>query len=346
MLNARRVSLSVDLDKFFELSTDLCCVLAFDGRMLATNAAWFTVLGFEPGDLDGQKYLELVHPEDRARAEVEMTRHARSLFAARLRGKDGGYRVLRWSTIAIMESQRIYAMGRAEPTSLASSERLLSLGQMALGVVHDLKNVLVHPLGLHLQRMERALEAHSTERAKASITAMRDVLNDGIEAIDRMLQFTQPGTGTRAKVDVENIAWRATEIARAYARSLATKHEIELLYDQSKPKRLECDAFALLAALVNVMFNAIDAVAARGGKVSVRTGVSQKRLWIEVVDDGPGMTDDVRARIFEPFFTTKHDGIGIGLAMVKHCIESHNGTIALTSSPGSGTTFRIELPMA
>jgi PAS domain S-box-containing protein len=338
------VSLSVDLNTFLELSTDLCCATELDGRILATNTSWFTVLGYGVKELDTTCFFDLVHPDDRARAELEMTRHARSVFAARLRAKDGSYRLLRWSAVALMETKKVYAIGRAEPISLASSERLLSLGQMALGVVHDLKNVLVHPLSLHLQRMERAIEAQSSERTKRSITAMRDVLNDGIEAIDRMLQFAQPGKGTRAKVDVENIVWRATEIARAYARSLDCKQDIEVIYEQGKAKKLECDAFELLAALVNVLFNALDAVAAEGGTVTVRTGVTQKRVWIEVVDDGPGMADDVSQRIFEPFFTTKSDGIGIGLAMVKTCIESHNGSIALTSSPGQGTTFRIELP--
>ena len=66
---------------------------------------------------------------------------------------------------------------------------------------------------------------------------------------------------------------------------------------------------------------------------------------MEIHDDGPGMSDDVRARIFEPFFTTKTGGIGIGLAMVKACIEHHNGTISIDSKPGGGTLFRIELPM-
>ncbi|HEY5950869.1 MAG TPA: PAS domain-containing sensor histidine kinase [Kofleriaceae bacterium] len=337
--------LSGDLEAFLELCPDVCCVMGLDGTIQAANAAWFGLLGYAAPDLTGKRFVELVLEDDRERVDRELARQSRSLFAARIRCQDGSYRLLRWWSIATADKRRIYAIGRAEPSSLASSERLLSLGQIALGVVHDLKNVLVHPLGLHLQRMERALETHSTDKARASIKSMRGVLDDGVAAIDRMLQFTQPGHGKRAKVDVENIAWRATEIARAYARSLPSKQEVELSYEQGKAKRIECDAFELLAALVNVMFNAIDAVADRGGKVIVRTGHAQKRMWIEIVDDGPGITDEIRERIFEPFFTTKVGGIGIGLAMVKKCIESHSGTISLTSSPGLGTTFRIELPM-
>jgi signal transduction histidine kinase len=228
------------------------------------------------------------------------------------------------------------------------SERLLSLGQIALGVVHDLKNVLLHPLGLQLQRIERALDAKEPEKARAAIAAMRNVLKDGLEAIDRMQQFTRPGAQpVRTRIDVENIVWRATEIARAYARTASAMRDIEITYQPSKAKKIDADGFELLAALVNVLFNAVDAVAERGGKVTVRTGLlmSMRRVWFEIVDDGPGMTPEVRERIFEPFYTTKSDGIGLGLTMVKACVDDHAGTIAIESVPGTGTTFRIELPM-
>ena len=330
---------------FFELSPDVCCVMAFDGTIQATNSAWLPVLGYGPNDVNQKPFAELVHDEDRPRVEGELVRHQRSAFAARLRGKDGSYRVLRWWSTAT-ENQRIYAIGRPEPLSLASSQRLLSLGQIALGVVHDLKNVLVHPLGLQLQRIERALEGQASDKAQDAIHSMREVLNDGVEAIDRMLKFTQPTReDARARVDVENIVWRATEIARAYARSVSPNRDIELAYEQGRAKRIDCDAFELLAALVNVMFNAIDAVHDHGNKVTVRTGQAAKRVWMEIIDDGPGMTSEIRDRIFEPFFTTKTDGIGLGLAMVKSCIESHHGTITVDSTVGGGTKFRIELPL-
>ncbi|HEY5920450.1 MAG TPA: PAS domain-containing sensor histidine kinase [Kofleriaceae bacterium] len=339
------MSLSGDLEAFFELSPDVCCVMALDGTIQATNAAWFTALGYGPQDLDGQSFLDLLHAEDRGRVEREAVRQTRSMFAARMRCKDGSYRLLRWWSMASI-SRRFYLIGRTEALSLAASQRLLALGQMALGVAHDLKNVLVHPLGLHLQRLERALAAQSNERANTALEAMREVLDDGVQTIDRMLQFTHPDRQTtRARADVENIVWRATEITRAYARAVAPDREIELTYEQGKPKRLDCDAFELLAALVNVMFNAIDAVRVRGGKVVVTSGQSNKRLWLEIVDDGPGITSELRERIFEPFFTTKTDGIGLGLAMVKSCIDSHDGTISVDSTPEGGTTFRIELPV-
>jgi PAS domain S-box-containing protein len=99
--------------------------MAFDTIIQTSNAAWFGFLGYDERDVASKNFLDLVHPDDRARAEVELVRHTRAMFAARLRSKDGSYRQLRWWSIAITETSRIYAIGRAEHSSLASSERLL-----------------------------------------------------------------------------------------------------------------------------------------------------------------------------------------------------------------------------
>jgi signal transduction histidine kinase len=329
--------LSADLERFFELTPDICCVMTLDGTIEASTSC----------DLVGQRFAAHVHPEDRARVEIELARPIRSSFTARWRSGDDSYREVRWLSLVSPPDRRLYVLGRDEPVTLGRSERLMSLGQVALGVVHDLKNVLVHPLGLQLQRVERAIAANALDRARLAIDAMRDIVHDGLEAIDRMLQFARPTQRpVLARADVEGITWRATEIARAYARSITPGTEIQIAYTPGKPKRIECDSFELLAALVNVMFNAIDALAERGGQVTVRTGSADKRVWFDVSDDGPGMPADVRARLFEPFFTTKPSGVGIGLAMVKACIDRHGGTIAVDSTSDRGTTFRIELPMA
>ena len=334
------MQLSVDLDQFFELMSDVCCVLGWNGTVQASNAAWRDVLGYTRGDIHGSAFGELLHPDDRKAIEVELARHARSTFVARMRCKDGTYRVLRWQSVASLESRKVYAIGRADALTLARSERLMSLGQMALGVVHDLKNVVVHPLGLQLQRMERAIESQSSDRARMAITAMREVLRDGTEAIDRLLRPHERGELVR-DVDLDLIAWRAVEIGRAYARS----HEVRFDWQPGAPQRIAVDTFEMLAALVNLIFNAVDAVAARGGAVTVKSGDGDSRVWLTISDNGHGMDDDVRARIFEPFFTTKSDGAGLGLAIVQSCIDRHAGTIRVITAPGAGTTMRIELPI-
>ena len=335
--------LSPDLERFFELSPDLCCVLA-KGAIQDANAAWLATLGYASQELVEQRFIDLVHADDRATTEGELAKRVRASFSARCRRKDGTYRAVRWVSLASRDARAVYLIGRAEPTTISRAERLLSLGQVAVGVVHDLKNVLVHPLGLYAQRIERAIEANDPARAQEAIESLNITLREGLEAIDRVLQFSRPCVEPRrTQLDLDDVAWRASEIARAYARSLTPIREVHIAYEPGKANPIPADAFELLTAIVNVLFNAIDAVT-DGGKVCVRTGNGDAHAWIEVIDDGPGMSEDVRARIFEPFFTTKPDGMGIGLAMVEACVDRHAGAMRLTTAPGTGTTFRIELP--
>ncbi|MEO5625998.1 MAG: ATP-binding protein, partial [Dokdonella sp.] len=82
------------------------------------------------------------------------------------------------------------------------------------------------------------------------------------------------------------------------------------------------------------------------GLITVSTGCSGDKIWIAIADDGEGIPEDVLPRIFEPFFTTKPvgSGTGLGLAISYGIVVKHNGKIEVTSVPGQGTLFRIELP--
>jgi signal transduction histidine kinase len=117
-----------------------------------------------------------------------------------------------------------------------------------------------------------------------------------------------------------------------------------IVVDSGGPPPIRGAAADLVAAVVNLVANAIDAMP-RGGTITVSTGVDDAGPWLEVADDGPGMPPEVRDRVFEPFFTTKGEaGTGLGLAMVYACMVRHAGTVELTSAPGQGSRFRLRFP--
>ena len=95
--------------------------------------------------------------------------------------------------------------------------------------------------------------------------------------------------------------------------------------------------------MVNLVFNAIDALSA-GGQIVLRTGAEAGGGWIEVSDTGPGMPEEVEKRVFEPFFTTKAQGTGLGLAMVYAFAKRHAGSITVETKLGAGTKFRLWFP--
>jgi signal transduction histidine kinase len=99
--------------------------------------------------------------------------------------------------------------------------------------------------------------------------------------------------------------------------------------------------------LVNLIQNAAEAMAERGGHVALRAGaLSDEAVVIEVEDDGPGINPEHLDKLFEPFFTTKFTGTGLGLAISKTLVEQHGGRIEVGAASGGGTTFLIFLPLS
>jgi CheY-like chemotaxis protein/anti-sigma regulatory factor (Ser/Thr protein kinase) len=106
------------------------------------------------------------------------------------------------------------------------------------------------------------------------------------------------------------------------------------------------DAVELREVLVNMIYNAVDAMPS-GGEIRMSSQVSNGRVVLSIVDSGTGMTPEVKSRLFDPFFTTKgKGGTGMGMAVSFGIIRRHNGSIDVESEPGRGTTFRISLPVA
>ena len=107
---------------------------------------------------------------------------------------------------------------------------------------------------------------------------------------------------------------------------------------------VEVDADQVKRVLLNVINNALEAMAARGGVLRLWTAREDGGVAIRVDDDGPGVEDV--DRIFEPHYTTKVKGTGLGLAIARQIVEEHGGTIRAESTPGRGTSVRIHLPAA
>lgn len=234
-------------------------------------------------------------------------------------------------------------LSQAEAT-LQRTEKVRMLGQMAAGISHDLKNLL-NPLSLYLDLAERALGRSDVEKARANIGELRHVLKRGVETVDRLRVFSRPAVDERrAPVEINSVAREAVLLANSRIRqtapqpttiSLALEGE---LYVHGEPADL-------VGAVLNLLANAIDAMA-NGGSIVVSTGRDASWVWLEVADDGPGMSEELKNQVFEPFFTTKGDhGTGLGLAMVQATMLRCRGAVSLDSTPGRGTRVRLAFPI-
>ena len=234
---------------------------------------------------------------------------------------------------------------RASREVLERTDKLRAMGEMAAGISHDLKNLL-NPLSLHLQLLQRILR-RGGPGAEEAIAEMSQVLRRGVETLERLREFSRQSPETSLEtVALDALAHEALELCRPRIASTRRAQGIRLVEDRQAPPPIQARSSELVAALVNLVANAIDALA-DGGTVTVRTGAEAGGAWVQVEDDGPGMSDEVKARIFEPFFTTKGQaGTGLGLAMVFASVQRYGGKLTLDTAPGRGARFRLWFPAA
>ena len=235
------------------------------------------------------------------------------------------------------ELSRSYAELRASRDVLARTEKLRALGEMAAGISHDLKNIL-NPLSLHLQLLDRILK-RGLPGADEAIAEMKQVLHRGVETLDRLREFSRQTPERRLeRVHLDELTHEALELSRPRIASTYRARGVRLVEELGRPPPVNVRPAELVTALLNIISNAIDALA-EGGTVTVCTGSSDGGAWVQIHDDGPGIPEE---------HTTKgaKEGTGLGLAMVYAFVQRHGGKLTLDTEVGRGTTFTMWFPSA
>jgi two-component system cell cycle sensor histidine kinase/response regulator CckA len=221
---------------------------------------------------------------------------------------------------------------------LAQAQRLESVGQLAGGVAHDFNNLLSVILTCVGFAMRELPADHP----------VRDDVDEIGRAADRASALTRQllmfSRREVVKPEVIDVGGLARELERLLARTLSERVELRIVVGHDLVPVL-ADRARLEQVLVNLAVNARDAMP-DGGTLSIAVDGTPGGVRIRVVDDGVGMSEEVRERAFEPFFTTKApgEGTGLGLATVHGIVTDSGGTVELQSSPGRGTTVTILLP--
>ncbi len=220
------------------------------------------------------------------------------------------------------------------------SERLASLGRLAAGVAHEIRNPLSSIRGF-AQYFNRRLKGQEEEQGYASIMIKEvDRLN---RVITELLDFARPKEPHRERQAMEEIVDDSLTLLRA--EFTQKKITIEKSFAPDLPK-VSVDRDQISQALLNLFLNSLESME-RGGKVevSLKKIDQPSALEIAITDTGRGIGREDLGKVFEPFFSTKRKGSGLGLAIVHQIIvEGHGGDVAVESREGIGTTFRITLP--
>ena len=272
-----------------------------------------------------------------------------ALYARPVRRRRGSYGARRTLLYSVDVSER-----KLMEAEHAQDRKLKGIGQIASKVAHDFNNYLQGVIGPCDQLM---LKHPAGDPAYQGLVQIRENAQRAANVTKQLLAFSRKQTLQR---EVQSITELLRDFSRFLDRSIGEKVSLELINGRGLPP-LKIDRFQLETAIMNLAVNARDAMAPKGGKLTIRTSLveadkvadlgvadlaEEDHVLIEVSDTGPGVPAEITDKIFDPFFTTKAlgKGTGLGLSTVHGIIGQMGGAILLESAPGEGATFKIYLP--
>ncbi len=338
------------------------------GRFLLANHAVAEAYGTGVAQLIGRSDADFNRsPEEIARFREDDLAVIRSgrpkvIPEERITDSDGHLRYLQTTKIPFTSSgaRRPAVLGvsiditerKAVEEAVRRAAKEESLSVLAGGVAHDFNNLLAAILGhasLALDELPDGAARHHVERAAAAAERASDLTR-------QMLAYSGRGHFVVRSTDVNALVRENLPLLEV---GVPKNVRLEARLHEELPP-IDADVGQIQQVLMNLVINAAEAIGARGGTVTVATGVrdvgpedaslwrasgqplaSGKYVWIEVRDDGPGMAPETLDRIFEPFFSTKAAGRGLGLAAVLGVVRGHRAGLSVDSTPGRGTAFRL-----
>jgi two-component system NtrC family sensor kinase len=320
------------------------CVLDRGGRVERGNQAFTTLAGSPAGGVVGRPWTELL-PESwhqgiaallvgSAPQEVELGTGSQTIAVTAFctSGPATGRHVL------LFEDQ---TDRRRLQDRLIQSEKLTAIGQLIAGVAHDLNNPLTSVIGFADFLAE---SADVPPRILEPLRVIQQEAERASKIVKNLLSFARRQE-TRQPAALRPILDATLGLFRNNLSAEGVTLHVDM--DGDLPD-LDLNPTQIQQVFVNLIQNAAQAISATGrpGIVRLRARRWMGGVAIDISDDGPGMTPEVAERVFEPFFTTKPEGIGtgLGLSISQGIVKEHGGRITLTTAPGQGATFTVELP--
>jgi PAS domain S-box-containing protein len=339
-----------------------------DGSSTFVNKRWTEYTGLSAEKTSGAGWQRAIHSEDLVRHSEKwrLSVATGQVFedeARFRRAVDGKYRwflvrgvplrnphgkIVNWyGTLTDLEDRKRAEQEREKlrqlEANLAHMNRVSMLGEMAASLAHEIKQ----PISAAINSANSCIEwlTHqppNLDRARAAATRIDRYGNRAAEIIDRIRSFYKKSPPQRELVDVNRIIYEILTLLNGEAIRSSVAMRTELAADLPE---VMADRVQLQQVFMNLMLNAIEAMKDSGGELTVR---SQRQpdgqTLFSVRDTGPGLPAENVDQIFSAFFTTKSQGSGMGLAISRSIVESHDGRLWAASNNGLGATFYFSLP--
>jgi signal transduction histidine kinase len=238
----------------------------------------------------------------------------------------------------VLDGAELLARAVAVERSLAHAEKLAAIGELAARFAHDIRNPVTAARSLAQQLSREPDSPFNAEHARLVVGEL-DRVEQQVRAL---LRFAQRESYTFEPVDLVELTQRTVdELAWRVSRA-----GVELTVDAREPVVTRADREKLRHVIVNLIENALDALAAAPAprRLALRLAGANGSATLRVSDSGAGVPAEALPRLFEPFFSLKPGGTGLGLSIARRTVEAHGGDIAAECAPGTGMTFRVTLP--
>jgi signal transduction histidine kinase len=261
-------------------------------------------------------------------------------------------------------------------SQLLHSEKLASVGQLAAGIAHEINNPLAFvssnfghlgkytndmlglldayedveagtgDVGVSARRLQQLKHAANLDLVREDLPSLIRESSDGLARVARIVRDLKEFT------NVDRSGWQRVDLRHSIEQTLGIamhriRNKADIVRDFAPVQPVECMPAEVNQALLNLLINAAQAIAARG-TITLRTYEEDAFVCAEIADTGCGIDPENLSRIFDPFFTTREvgAGIGLGLTTVYRIAQKHQGRIDVKSTPGEGSTFILRLPIS
>lgn len=331
---------------------------------------WLRTLGLPPGENSRSEdsWRERIHPDDWDLAEQALHRHFAGetpVFEAeyRMRHADGQYRwnLNRGRVIRRSDSGRPLRMvgvdrditdmiearekRRVLEAQLAHLGRVATMGETVAGIAHEVNQPL-HAAATFNAAARSALSSGKVEKAESLYQKSSEQISRAGDIIRHMREYTRPRQTDIAFLDINQLLRRSAEFVMGYN----THAQASLMFDLEEGlPPIQGDAVQLQQVAVNLIQNGVDAIRDGGvddGEIRISTRLGERAIEFRVSDNGKGADTDDPDELFNAFFSTKPHGMGIGLALCRRIVETHNGVIQASQNEQAGMTFTVRIPVA
>ena len=224
-------------------------------------------------------------------------------------------------------------------TQMSRAEHLATLGELATGLAHEIRNPLAGIAGV-IEIISRDLP--ETSPARAMVKDVRLEINQINRILTDLLETARPHPPLMMRSNLNTTVEHAVMLARQQVLSQPIKIELQQAPDLAE---VEHDSDQIHQLLLNLLLNAVQSIEG-AGTVRVEIGSRGGFSCVTVNDTGRGIPEERLPQIFRPFFTTRGNGTGLGLSLARRIVDEHHGHIRVTSVVGEGSTFEVLLPFS